>query len=113
MGTRQPKIGITAQDPEDGKGVRVLEVEDSSAAFKAGLKKGDIILQFDGNEVNSANELVDQLQGARQKGTVKVKIQSGTVTQELRVENTQKIENSRTIGRTNEFIKTSHDFLPS
>jgi serine protease Do len=79
----RPKIGLTAQDSEDGKGVRVLEVEDSSAAFKAGLKKGDIILLFDGNEVNSANELVDQLQEAKRKGTVKVKILRGTVTQEL------------------------------
>ena len=49
-GPRPPKIGIKAQDAEDGKGVNILEVEDSSAAFKAGLKKGDIILQFDGRQ---------------------------------------------------------------
>jgi serine protease Do len=47
----QPKLGIKAQDAEDGKGVNVLEVQDSSAAAKAGLKKGDIILQLDGSEV--------------------------------------------------------------
>ena len=61
---RQPKLGIKAQDAEDGKGVNILEVEDSSAAFKAGLKKGDIILQFDGAEVNSTNELIDQISGS-------------------------------------------------
>ncbi len=91
-GSRQPKIGLTAQDPEDGKGVRVLEVEDSSAAFNAGLKKGDIILLFDGNEVNSANELVDQLQEAKHKGTVKVKILRGTVTQELELKIPRKLK---------------------
>jgi serine protease Do len=82
-GPRQPKIGIKAQDAEDGKGVNILEVEDSSAAFKAGLKKGDIILQFDGKAVNSTNELIDDLQEARQKPSVKIKIQRGTVTQEI------------------------------
>jgi serine protease Do len=91
-GSRQPKIGLTAQDSEDGKGVRVLEVEDSSAAFKAGLKKGDIILLFDGTEVNSANELVDQLQEAKHKGAVKVKILRGTVTQELELKIPRKLK---------------------
>ena len=67
VGPRPPKLGIKAQDAEDGKGVNVLEVEDSSAAFKAGLKKGDIILQFDGKAVNSTNEIVDDLRDARQK----------------------------------------------
>ena len=32
--SRQPKLGIKAQDAEDGKGVNVLEVVDSSAAGK-------------------------------------------------------------------------------
>ncbi len=82
-GSRQPKIGIKAQDAEDGTGVNILEVEDSSAAFKAGLKKGDIILQFDGNTVNSTNELIEDLQDARQKPSVKVKIQRGALTQEI------------------------------
>jgi serine protease Do len=91
-GHHQPKLGIKAQDAEDGKGVNVLEVEDSSAAAKAGLKKGDIILQFNGSEVNSTNELVDQLQEARQKGNVKVKIQRSGVTQELEIKIPRKLK---------------------
>ena len=92
-GLRQPKLGIKAQDAEDGKGVNVLEVEDSSAAFKAGLKKGDIILQFDGKDVNSTNELVEQnVQEARQKSTVKVKIQRGGVTQEIEIKIPRKLK---------------------
>ncbi len=62
---RQPKLGIKAQDAEDGKGVNVLEVEDSSAAAKAGLQKGDVILQFEGTAVNSTNELIDQSGGCQ------------------------------------------------
>ena len=82
-GPRPPKLGIKAQDAEDGKGVNILEVEDSSAAAKAGLKKGDIILQFDGKAVNSTNELIDQLEDARQKPVVKVKILRGLSTLDI------------------------------
>jgi len=88
---RHPKLGIKAQDAEDGKGVTVLEVEDSSSAYKAGLKKGDIILQFNGEEVNSTGELVDQVQEARQKPTVKVKILRGGISQEIEIKIPRKL----------------------
>ena len=91
-GNRPPKLGIKAQDAEDGKGVNVLEVEDSSAAFKAGLKKGDIILQFDGTDVNSTNELVDQFEEARRKGIIPVKIQRGTATQVIEIKIPRKLK---------------------
>jgi serine protease Do len=91
-GPMQPKLGIKAQDAEDGKGVNILEVEDSSAAAKAGLRKGDIILQFNGAEVNSTNELIDQLQQARQKPLVKVKILRGGVSQEIEIKIPRKLK---------------------
>jgi serine protease Do len=90
-GMRQPKLGIKAQDTEDGVGVSVLEVQDSTAAAKAGLKKGDIILQFNGAEVNSTNELLEQIQESRQKTTVKVKIKRGGVTQDIDVKFIRKL----------------------
>jgi serine protease Do len=90
--TRAPKLGIKAQDAEDGKGVNVLEVQDSSAAAKAGLKKGDIILQLDGSDVNNTNELLDQFQEARQKSPViKFKIIRGGVSQEIEVKIPRKL----------------------
>ena len=91
-GPRQPKLGIKAQDAEDGKGVNVLEVEDSSAAWKAGLKKGDIILQFDGSEVNSTNELVDQFQEARRKSSIMVRIQRAGAPQEIEIKIPRKLK---------------------
>ena len=91
-GSRPPKLGIKAQDAEDGKGVNVLEVEDSSAAYKSGLKKGDIILQFDGKAVNSTNELIEDLRDARQKPSVQVKIQRGATTQEIEVKIPRKLK---------------------
>jgi serine protease Do len=67
-------------------------VDDSSAAFKTGLKKGDIILQFDGKAVNSTNELIEDLQEARQKPSVKVKIQRGTISQEIELKIPRKLK---------------------
>lgn len=89
---RQPKLGIKAQDAEDGKGVNVLEVQDSSAAAKAGLKKGDIILQFDGAEVNSTNELMNQYEDARKKSTIGVRIQRAGVPQEIVIKIPRKLK---------------------
>ena len=91
-GHKQPKLGIKAQDAEDGKGVNVLEVEDSSAAFKSGLKKGDIIVQFDGIDVNSTNELVDQMEEARHKPVIKVKILRAGVSQDIDIKIPRKLK---------------------
>ncbi|HET7001651.1 MAG TPA: PDZ domain-containing protein [Puia sp.] len=91
-GHKQPKLGIKAQDAEDGKGVNVLEVEDSSAAFKSGLKKGDIIIQFDGTEVNSTSELVDQMEEARHKPVIKVKILRAGVSQDIDIKIPRKLK---------------------
>jgi len=91
-GHKQPKLGIKAQDAEDGKGVNVLEVEDSSVAFKSGLKKGDIIVQFDGIDVNSTNELVDQMEEARHKPVIKVKIMRNGVSQDIDIKIPRKLK---------------------
>jgi serine protease Do len=53
----KPKMGISIQDTEDGKGVKILEVENDGAAAKAGLKKDDVITHVDDNEVNSTDEV--------------------------------------------------------
>ncbi|MFD2526564.1 PDZ domain-containing protein [Flavihumibacter stibioxidans] len=62
----QPKLGIKAQDTEEGKGVKVIEVDEGSAAEKAGIRDGDIITSFDGKEINSVNELVEISRAARE-----------------------------------------------
>lgn len=70
----RPRLGIKAQDTEDGKGVKVLDVDDESIADKAGVKEDDIITEFNGKAVNSADELAAAARDAREKPSVTVKL---------------------------------------
>jgi len=70
----KPRLGIHAQDTEDGKGVKVLGVDDESSAAKAGIKEGDIITRFDGKEVNSASALAESAQTSKSKPSVHINL---------------------------------------
>ncbi len=74
FGENRPKLGIKAQDMEDGKGVKVLDIDEESPADKAGIKEGDIITRFDGKEVNSAMELADLARAGKDKADLKVSV---------------------------------------
>jgi len=79
------KFGIRAQDAEDGKGVKVLDVDDESTASKAGIKEGDIITRFDGKDINSVTALTDAAHAAKDKISVKVTITRDGKAQEVDV----------------------------
>lgn len=81
----RPRFGIRAQDSEDGKGVKVLDVDDGSTAAKGGIKEGDIITRFDGKDVNSVAALSDAATAAKDKITVKVTVIREGKTQDLDV----------------------------
>jgi len=72
--TARPRLGIKAQDTEDGKGVKVLDVQDESLADKAGIKEGDIITDFNEKPIKSADDLVEQARAARELNSIKVKL---------------------------------------
>jgi serine protease Do len=88
----KPKLGIKAQDTEDGKGVKVLDVDDESAAEKAGIKEGDIITRFDGKEVNSANDLSEGARAAKDKVSIKVNLLRDGKTQEIEIKIPKKLK---------------------
>jgi serine protease Do len=52
-------LGIVIKDLEgaSARGARVEEVRDDSPAAKAGLKEGDVVVRFDGENVRSAEQL--------------------------------------------------------
>ncbi len=71
MDGRAPLIGISAEDlsgqlgayfgAPDGVGILVREVRSGTAAEKAGLKAGDVIIKVDNKPVGSLSELRQQL----------------------------------------------------
>ncbi|MGZ8556792.1 MAG: PDZ domain-containing protein [Chitinophagaceae bacterium] len=69
-----PKLGVSVQDTEDGKGVNVIEVDEDGNAAKAGIKEEDIITEVDGKAVNSADEIAKLMKESKDKISVKVKL---------------------------------------
>lgn len=69
-----PKMGLSVQDTEDGKGVKVVDVDDESNAAKAGVKEDDVITEVDGQAVNSADEIAKIIRDSKDKVSVKMKL---------------------------------------
>lgn len=86
------KLGIRAQDTEDGKGVKVLYVDGESTAAKAGIKEGDIITRFDGKEVNSAPVLAQVAREAKEKRSVHVNLLRDGKALEVDVQNPRNLK---------------------
>lgn len=61
-------LGVRVDPRTDGKGVVVTEVTEGSRAAKAGLRKGDIVLEVNRHKVNSAQELKDALKESKKDG---------------------------------------------
>jgi serine protease Do len=89
---RSPRLGIKAQDTEDGKGVKVLDVADESPAAKVGIKEGDIITRFDGKEVNSATGLSEAAREARSKPSFKINLTRAGKPMELEIKTPKKLK---------------------
>ena len=68
-----PKLGLKIEDIENNGGAKVLNVEEGSAADKAGLKKDDIITEINGEKVDNVDEIRDQLNEADDKESVHLK----------------------------------------
>jgi serine protease Do len=69
----RPRLGVKAQDTEEGKGVKVIGIDDESIAQKSGLKEGDIITEFDGKSIDDTDDLSKAARDSREKSSVTVK----------------------------------------
>ena len=87
-----PKLGLSVQDTDDGKGVKVIEVDEESNAEKAGIKEGDVIIEVDGKAVNGADEMAKITRESKEKVSVMLKIQRGGKTQNIEVKMPRKLK---------------------
>jgi serine protease Do len=73
LGGRGGELGVRIADAESG-GVQVEEVQPNGAAEKAGLKRGDVIVEFDGERVRSGRQFARLVQETAPGKTVKATI---------------------------------------
>jgi len=69
---RKPRIGLRIQDVDEGKGVKVKDVDEDSPAVKSGIKEGDIITQVNGKDVAGVDELRSEIKDVKEGDLVKL-----------------------------------------
>ena len=79
----KPRLGIEAQDTEDGNGVKITDVDDDedAPAAKAGLKKDDIITQVNGKAISSVDDLKESIKDVKKGDSVKITYKRNNQTQ--------------------------------
>jgi len=92
ISSNTPRLGLSIQDTDDGKGVKVLDVSDESCAEKAGLKEGDIITRINEKDVNSTDEVTRTVRENKSKPSMKFQVLRNGKTQTLEVKTPRKIK---------------------
>jgi S1-C subfamily serine protease len=67
------------------KGVLVMRVVPNTPAEKAGIRKGDVIIQIDGEAVTAAEKLQNLVENSRIGQSLKLKLRRGSETKEVAV----------------------------
>ena len=80
-----PNFGSIPDFNEPPKGVRFADVRDGTPAAKAGLKAGDILIEFDGKEIGNLYDFTYALRAHKPGDLVRVKVLRGSQTIEAKV----------------------------
>jgi serine protease Do len=87
-----PRLGLSVQDTDDSKGVKVIEVDEESNAAKAGVKENDIITHVNDKEVNSADEIAKMVKENKDKPSIQLKIKRNGKAQNIEVKMPRKLK---------------------
>lgn len=88
----RPKLGLSIQDTDDGVGVKVLDVDEESNAAKAGLKKDDVIVGIDDQEIKGTDDVTRIFRTNRDKYTFNFKVKRNGRTQNIEVKYPKKLK---------------------
>jgi len=66
------RLGLEIKDEEDGKGVKVIDVDEETPAAKAGLKKDDVITSINGKDVKGVDEIREAVRGMKEGDSFKI-----------------------------------------
>ena len=81
---RRGRLGIAMQDVEGSEGAIVSDVQASSPAAQAGLRKGDVVTRLNGRPVRGAAELRARLSVVPIGETVELGVQRGSETRAIK-----------------------------
>ena len=88
----KPRLGIKAQDTEEGKGVKVLDIDKDSPAEKSGIKKDDIITAYDGSNIATVDDLIKASKETKDKSSVKVQLNRNGKAQTIELKTPKKLK---------------------
>ncbi|MBA3673945.1 MAG: PDZ domain-containing protein [Chitinophagaceae bacterium] len=72
-GFGRSRLGVRIEDTDNNNGAKVTNVEEESAADKAGIKKDDIITAVNGKEVKDVNEVRKEIANTIAKTSYNIK----------------------------------------
>lgn len=87
-----PKLGISVQDTDDGKGVKVVNVEEESNAAKAGIREEDIITHLDDKAISSTDQIAALLKMKKDQPTIRLQLKRDGKSQNIEVKMPRKIK---------------------
>lgn len=86
------RLGIRAQDTEDGRGAKVLNVDNDSPADKAGIREDDVIVEFEGKDIRNADDLAEAARSVKDQSSMSVRIQRDGRSQNVEIRIPKKLK---------------------
>lgn len=93
-GNDHKKLGVRIEDTENETGVKITNIEEGSAAEKAGLKKDDIITSVDDKSVKNVGETKEEVRDASDKSSYTVKAKRNGTEMSFEIKVPKKINNA-------------------